>query len=84
MVVYQLDYRRSQRKTHVLHRNKAWKAVPLPALLLSPLPHPTTSYRPDPNSSQSCSGYPSLFLVQGRIVQIPSAAASELFCAGAS
>lgn len=46
MVVYQLNYRHSQIKTRVLHRNEAWKAAPRAALLLSPLSHPTTSYHP--------------------------------------
>lgn len=84
MVVYQLNYRHSQIKTRVLHRNEAWKAAPRAALLLSPLSHPTTSYHPDPNSSHSRSRNPGLLPVQGRIIQIPSAAASELFSAGVS
>lgn len=42
VVVYQLDYRRSQRKTRILHRNEAWKAAPQPhsSSPLSPIPPP--------------------------------------------
>lgn len=48
MVVYQLNYRHSQIKTRVLHRNEAWKAAPRAALLLSlsPIPPPVITLIP--------------------------------------